>query len=92
MAGCVETMQVNEQRLQDAAQVGHLNATWLVEYLVAKGLPTQDAYRLVADVVALAEERGCPLEALALDDYQRLSPLFEATLYDALSLPSPAGA
>lgn len=92
MAGCVETMQINEQRLQDAARVGHLNATWLVEYLVAKGLPTQDAYRLVADVVALAEERGCPLEALALDDYQRLSPMFEATLYDALSLPTPAGA
>ncbi|MEB3287734.1 MAG: argininosuccinate lyase [Vampirovibrionales bacterium] len=86
MSGMIETMAVNEASMRRACEAGFLNATDLADYLVRQGLPFREAYRLVGEAVACALELGQPLENIPLQTYQKISPYFEESLYDAIRL------
>ena len=64
-------------RMQVAASAGYTLATDLADYLVRKGVPFREAHQSVADLVRYAESERKPLNALALEDYRRYSPLFD---------------
>ena len=53
-------------------------ATDLSEYLVRKGVPFRETHHISGRAVQIAEERGCALTDLTLDDLRGLHPLFEA--------------
>lgn len=82
----IATMKVIEKNMRAAAAKGFINATDCADYLVKKGLPFRDAYKITGRLVALCIEQGKTLETLDLDEYKKLHPLFDNDVYDAISL------
>ena len=80
------TMTVHPEAMRKAAAGGFINATDCADYLVKKGMPFRDAHEVSGKLVALCMQKGCDLEALPLEDYKALSPLFEEDIYEAISL------
>jgi argininosuccinate lyase len=85
-ATVLRNVRVREEEARRAASRGYMNATELADYLVRKGMPFREAHDTVGRIVLRAIERGVELQDLALDEMQTLSPLFEADVYEALSL------
>ncbi len=86
MIPMIDTMVTRPDRMKRAAGEGFINATDLADYLVRKGLPFRTAYKISGQIVAKCIAEHQVLETLPLGDYQAFSPLFEADLYDDISL------
>ena len=82
----VETMRVCTENMRAAAAKGFINATDCADYLVKKGMPFRDAYKISGTVVARCIQEGKTLETLPLESFQELSPLFTEDVYTAISL------
>ena len=80
------TMKVNRENMRAAAARGFINATDCADYLVKKGLPFRDAYKITGTLVAMCIERGTTLEELPLEDYRKLCDTFEEDVYEAIKL------
>ena len=85
-AGMVETMRVLPENMRRAAGKGFINATDCADYLTKKGMPFRDAYTTVGKLVYYCTEQGKLLEELSLAELQKISPLFEEDVYEALKL------
>ena len=85
-APIISTLEVNRDKMLAAAKGGYINATDLADYLAKKGVPFRTAYKLTGRLVADCTERGAALEDLTLEEFRAYSPVFEADLYDAISL------
>ena len=82
----IATMKVLPQNMRAAAAAGFINATDCADYLVKKGMPFRDAYRIVGGLVAQCIAAGKTLETLELAEYQKASPVFDQDVYQAISL------
>ncbi len=82
----IDTMTVLSDNMYKAAQNGFINATDLADYLVKKGMPFRSAYKAVGQAVALCIEKNTVLDELPIDEYKKLSDLFENDLYDEIKL------
>lgn len=82
----VETMRVCTENMRAAAAKGFINATDCADYLVKKGMPFRDAYKISGTLVARCIQEGKTLETLPLESFQELSPLFTEDVYTAISL------
>ena len=86
MTPMIATMRVKPENMRKAAGGGFINATDLADYLTKKGMPFRTAYKTVGGIVALCIQKGVVLDELSLDEYKKQSELFEADLYEAISL------
>jgi len=86
MTPMIDTMTVRSDRMRKAAEEGFINATDLADYLVRKGMPFRDAYRVSGSIVAECIRTGSVLETLTLETYRSYSNLFSGDLYDAIDL------
>ncbi len=86
LAPMLKTMTVKKDNMLRAASEGFLNATDLADYLVRKGLPFRDAYRIAGELVRECLKSGTTLETLSLDTYRSKSDLFEDDVYEAVDL------
>lgn len=86
MAGQIETLAVNKEKMLEACKVGYLNATDLADYLVKKNLAFRDAHHIAARLVKYAIEKNLTLEELDLGVYKQESNLFEYDIYQAIDL------
>lgn len=84
--GMIDTMKFNPARMEDSAKRGFTNATDAADYLVKKGVPFRDAHGIVGQLVLLCIDKGIALDDLSLDEYKKISPVFENDIYDAISL------
>ena len=67
--------------MRRAATQGHLNATELADFLVARNMPFRKAHELVGKIVLYALERNCALEDLRLSEFRKFSrPLHARTV------------
>ena len=82
----IATMKTRPDKMRAAAAGGFINATDCADYLVKKGMPFRDAYRIVGGLVAQCIAGRQTLETLPLEDYQKASPLFDQDVYQAISL------
>ena len=82
----LDTMKVNSENMRKAAAGGFINATDCADYLVSKGLPFRDAYKITGQLVGHCIQAGQTLESLSLSEYQKASPLFDEDVYHAISL------
>ena len=80
------TMTVYENNMRSAAAKGFINATDCADYLVKKGMPFRDAYKITGRLVAMCIEKNTVLEHLHLCEYKELSDLFEDDVYEAINL------
>lgn len=86
----IETMQVLEGNMREAASRGFINATDCADYLVRKGIPFRTAYKITGQLVAECIERGLTLETLPLADYKKYADAFEEDLYEEIRLETCA--
>lgn len=82
----IETMQVKKENMRAAAAKGFINATDCADYLVKKGMPFRDAYKISGTLVAKCINENLTLETLPLEAYQEMTPLFTEDVYEAISL------
>ncbi len=80
------TMRVLKDNMRNAAARGFINATDCADYLVKKGMPFRDAYKITGTLVAECIEKGLTLETLPLEEYAKMTELFTEDVYDAISL------
>lgn len=82
----IETMKVIPENMRNAAAKGFINATDCADYLVKKGLPFRDAYKITGTLVHTCIEKNLTLETLPMEEYKALCETFEEDVYDAISL------
>ena len=80
------TMRVLKDNMRNAAARGFINATDCADYLVKKGMPFRDAYKITGTLVAQCIEKGLTLETLPMADYKAMTELFDEDVYQAISL------
>lgn len=73
--GVLSTITPKPEKMR-AALNSFMLATDLSEYLVRKGVPFRETHHISGRAVQIAEERGCELTALTLEDLKSLHPLF----------------
>ncbi len=67
--------ELNRESIAERIEEGFLDATTLMEYLVAQGAPQRTAHHAVGTLVGLATDRGVTLSELSLDDIRGCDPL-----------------
>ncbi len=82
----LKTMRILKDNMRNAAARGFINATDCADYLVKKGMPFRDAYKITGTLVAKCIEKNLTLETLPLEDYQAMTDLFAEDVYQAISL------
>ncbi len=89
--GCLEVAiplvagaELNRTAIGARLEDGFLDATTLMEQLIKIGLPQRTAHHLVGDLVRLARERGTGLAGLDLDEFRKLAPQIDSSVYDGL--------
>lgn len=82
----LSTMTVYKDNMREAAARGFINATDCADYLVRKGRPFRDAYKITGTLVALCIERKTTLEKLPLEIYKKYCPDFDEDIYKAIDL------
>ena len=86
MAPMLAEMKVNADNMTDAARTGFINATDLADYLVGKGMPFRDAYKISGQIVADCIREKLVLENYPLEKYRSYSNLIGEDVYDAVNL------
>ena len=84
--GMIRTMTVNKNVMEQSAKNGFTNATDAADYLVGKGVPFRDAHGIVGQLVLYCIEKNISLDDMTLEEYQKISPVFEEDIYEAISL------
>jgi argininosuccinate lyase len=85
LSGLIASLTVNARRCRAAIRTEVL-ATDLADYLVKKGLPFREAHHAVGQAVRRAEELGCALMDLPMDDWFSLHPLFTDDLHQVFNI------
>ncbi len=86
MRPMIETMNVKKENMKKAAAKGFINATDCADYLVKKGMPFRDAYKIIGQLVAMCVAEGETLESLPLSEYKKASDLFCEDVHNAIDL------
>jgi argininosuccinate lyase len=77
----------DRDRLAAAAGEGFTTATDLADWLVREaGVPFRVSHHITGRVVALAEDKGCGLEELALDDLRSIDARITGDVFDVLGV------
>ncbi len=84
--GMIKTMTVNKETMEASAKKGFTNATDAADYLVNKGVPFRDAHGIVGQLVLYCIEKNISLDEMSLEEYKKISPVFEEDIYEAISL------
>jgi argininosuccinate lyase len=82
----IATMRLLPKNMRAAAAKGFINATDCADYLVKKGLPFRDAYKITGKLVAYCIEKSKTLETLEIGEYSQFCDLFDDGVFDAISL------
>ncbi len=84
--GMISTMKIHKETMAQSAMNGFTNATDAADYLVNKGVPFRDAHGIIGQLVLYCIDRNLSLEQLSLDEFQKISTVFDQDIYDAISL------
>ncbi len=82
----LDTMKVITKNMENAAKKGFINATDCADYLVKKGLPFREAYKITGTIVAYAIDNDKTLDMVSLDEYKQYSDLFDEDIFEAINL------
>ncbi len=87
MEGMVRDMTANRDNLEAAAGSGFSTATDLADWLVrVLDMPFRDAHHVTGALVKLAEDKGCDLPDLSLDDMHSVNAQITADVFDVLGV------
>ena len=87
MTGMVSSWTANKDRMRAAATHGFSTATDLADFLVRElGMPFRDAHHVTGAAVKCAEDKGCDLPDLSLEDFQKIEPRLTDAVYSVLTV------
>ncbi|MEN8839678.1 MAG: argininosuccinate lyase [Octadecabacter sp.] len=87
MTGMVADMKARPDDLRVAAAMGFSTATDLADWLVRElGLPFRDAHHITGSLVAMAEDNGCDLPELSLEQMQSVHAGITGAIFDVLGV------
>jgi argininosuccinate lyase len=87
-AGMLHSAEVNEARMQLAAEDSSLLATDMADYLVAKDVPFREAHGIVSALVDIAAARKSTIAELSIEEFKAQSPVFQNDIYEVTALAS----
>ncbi len=85
-ADMVPALDVNAEKMHQAAQQGYATATDLADYLAKKGVAFRDAHEVVGNAVAFAIEQGKDLSECTLKQLQKFDARIEQDVFEVLTL------
>jgi argininosuccinate lyase len=87
MTGMVGDLTANRDRMRASAAAGFSTATDLADWLVREAnIPFRDAHHITGHAVALAEQKGCGLDGLTIDDFKFIDQRIDSRVYKVLSV------
>ena len=87
MEGMVKDMTANTANLETAASAGFSTATDLADWLVRTlDLPFRDAHHVTGSLVAMAEQKGCDLPDLSLEDMKSVHAAITNDVFEVLGV------
>ena len=92
VAGMVETMRVNGERMRAAAPAGFSLATDVAEDLVRRGVPFREAHEAVGHLVVFCLSHDCDLGDVSDADLAAISPHLTPDVRAVLSLDGAVAA
>ena len=84
--GMIDTMKFKKDNMAASAKNGFTNATDAADYLVNHGVPFRDAHGIIGQLVLLCIDKGISLDELPLEEYQKVSPVFQDDIYEAIAM------
>ncbi|MGJ8528891.1 argininosuccinate lyase [Maritalea sp.] len=87
MTGMINDLKINRNEMRDAAGSGFSTATDLADWLVREAnVPFRDAHHITGSAVALAERKGCELDALTIEDFKQVDERIDSRVFKVLSV------
>jgi len=83
-------MKLNEERVSNLAGETQMLATDLADYLVGKGMPFREAHGIMRALSKYCDEENISLKEVSLNEYRKLSDLFQEDVYDITAESSAA--
>ncbi|MGL4392001.1 MAG: argininosuccinate lyase [Fusobacteriaceae bacterium] len=80
------SITIKKQNMIQSLKYGHIIATDIADYLVTKGLPFRDAYKIVGGMVAFAIEKNKSLDDFSLEEFKNFSQKFEQDIFENISI------
>lgn len=84
--GMLRTMKFRKENMENSAKNGFTNATDAADYLVNYGVAFRDAHGIVGQLVLYCLEKDIALDDMTLEEFKAISPVFEADIYEAISM------
>lgn len=84
--GMLRTMKFRKENMENSAKNGFANATDAADYLVNHGVAFRDAHGIVGQLVLYCLEKDIALDDMTLEEFKVISPVFEADIYEAISM------
>lgn len=89
MTGMVGDMTINEDKMKSSTENGFITATDLADWLVrVLDMPFRNAHHVTGSLVALAEQKGCDLDGLTLEEMQSVEKNITEDVFSVLTVES----
>ena len=85
-APLIRQTKLREEVIKSRLEDGFLDATTLMEYCIAQGVPMRAAHEAVGKLVRLCEQRRCRLADLEADVYESVRPGLTPGVYKVLGV------
>ena len=73
--------------MRASAEAGFSTATDLADWLVREAdVPFREAHHITGRAVALAEQKGCGLDGLTIEDFKAIDPRLDSRVHKVLSV------
>lgn len=88
----VQGARLQRESIASRLEHGYLDATTLMEWMIAKDIPQRRAHHLVGAIVGEASDRNVPLSELPLEAMQQHAPEIDASVIDCLGTANAVAA
>lgn len=82
----INTLKINEDKLNNSLSKGFINATDMADWLVSNGIPFREAHRIIGEIVLYCDQNNKNLEDLELSELKEFSSVFNDKVYEAISI------
>ncbi|MAT71939.1 MAG: argininosuccinate lyase [Planctomycetaceae bacterium] len=83
-AGIVAGAELNREAIAERLEAGYLDATTLMEHLIAKGVPQRTAHEIIGKLVGSAMKQGKSLAELPVAEFTAAHAALDESVYEVL--------
>ncbi len=91
-AALVRETRLNRESIASRLEDGYLDATTLMEFFIARGVPMRSAHEAVGQLVRQCEDKRCRLKDLPHEEFDQIQPGLSDGVYDVLGVENALAA